>query len=112
MNDRIMLFEFYKVICTSSYALRNDVENRIFFQQACGFWYTNDGAVVECSVEAIKKVLAAGLVPVLHGDAVIDLYKGTNILSGDTIVEVRYLAISMFYVSLHMVYYFVDCSWW
>ena len=36
---------------------------------------------------AAKEILAAGLVPVLHGDAVIDADQGSSIVSGDLILE-------------------------
>mmetsp|Transcript_692 Transcript_692/g.2021 ORF Transcript_692/g.2021 Transcript_692/m.2021 type:complete len:306 (-) Transcript_692:321-1238(-) len=39
-------------------------------------------------LEKVEALLAAGLTPVLHGDAVLDGTQGTSILSGDTLVEV------------------------
>lgn len=39
------------------------------------------------AMAAAKEILAAGLVPVLHGDAVIDADQGSSIVSGDLILE-------------------------
>ncbi len=50
----------------------------------------NDGKIVGFEVEQIKLMLEKRIVPVLHGDVVMDRTKGAAILSGDRIVP--YLA--------------------
>lgn len=51
-----------------------------------GGWKTS-GAHVACeNVDCVRGLLAAGLVPVLHGDVVLDDRQGVAVLSGDTIV--------------------------
>ena len=50
---------------------------------------TEDGKVVKHGMDMIKSFTERGLVPVIHGDAVLDVKKTTNILSGDTITVVR-----------------------
>ncbi|MCE8424270.1 MAG: isopentenyl phosphate kinase family protein [Candidatus Methanoperedens sp.] len=49
-----------------------------------------DGRLIELQVEKIKLMLERGIVPVLHGDVVMDRKRGAAILSGDRIVP--YLA--------------------
>ena len=51
-------------------------------------WLTEDGTVVQHGIDMIKRFVAQGYVPVIHGDAVLDLRKSTDILSGDTIAVV------------------------
>lgn len=50
----------------------------------CGVWATRGGQVADdgAGVAAARALLAAGLVPVLHGDAVLDQTQGCTILSG------------------------------
>ncbi|KAL8613113.1 hypothetical protein ACOMHN_035054 [Nucella lapillus] len=50
-------------------------------------WQTCGGSVVEWPTAAIRRVLRSGLVPVLHGDGVLDTRQGYAILSGDTIIQ-------------------------
>lgn len=52
-----------------------------------------DGKLVELSVEKIKIMLCRGIVPVLHGDVVMDKIQGAAVFSGDRIIP--YLAIVM-----------------
>lgn len=49
-----------------------------------------DGKLVELQVEKITLMLDRGIIPVLHGDVVMDRKRGAAILSGDSIVP--YLA--------------------
>lgn len=52
-------------------------------------WKTKQGQVIQHTPkEHIKNILDKGLIPVFHGDVVIDQLKGCSILSGDTIMEV------------------------
>ncbi|HJJ28292.1 MAG TPA: isopentenyl phosphate kinase [Methanocorpusculum sp.] len=44
------------------------------------------GRLVFCGLEQIRALLSVGLVPVLHGDVVMDLERGACIVSGDQIV--------------------------
>jgi isopentenyl phosphate kinase len=46
--------------------------------------------LVSSGLQAVKSCLDAGLVPVLHGDVVLDDQQGSTILSGDRVVS--YLA--------------------
>jgi len=57
--------------------------------QPCGVWQTTSGQVTVDGCATVKALLLANLVPVLHGDCVLDTTKGCNILSGDTIITVR-----------------------
>ncbi|KAK9823957.1 hypothetical protein WJX72_006647 [[Myrmecia] bisecta] len=52
-----------------------------------GSWITANRQVVEDGVAAVRSLLHAGLVPVLHGDCVLDDKQGCTILSGDTIIR-------------------------
>ena len=54
-----------------------------------GTWSTCNRELNPCSehLKQITPALAAGMVPVLHGDAVDDVQLGCTILSGDTIVR-------------------------
>lgn len=54
-----------------------------------GGWRTNSGAVTDAAdaVRSVRAAVAAGLVPVLHGDVVLDDLRGCAILSGDTITH-------------------------
>ena len=45
------------------------------------------GLVDGDGIAAVRAALHAGLVPVLHGDVVLDSVQGASILSGDTILE-------------------------
>ncbi len=49
-----------------------------------------DGKLVELAVEKIRIMLERGIVPVLHGDVVMDRLRGAAVLSGDRIIP--YLA--------------------
>lgn len=53
----------------------------------CGAWATRGREVAADSCAAVADLLAAGLVPVLHGDAVLDSQLGCTILSGDLIIS-------------------------
>ncbi|KAK2189914.1 hypothetical protein NP493_94g04007 [Ridgeia piscesae] len=55
-------------------------------QSPCGVWQTTSGQVTVDGCATVKALLLANLVPVLHGDCVLDTTKGCNILSGDTII--------------------------
>lgn len=50
----------------------------------------NNGRIEHMCMEAIRRMLRAEIVPVLHGDVVMDTAKGVDILSGDQLVA--YLA--------------------
>ncbi len=49
-----------------------------------------NGKIIELQVEKIKIMLDRGIIPVLHGDVVMDRVKGAGVLSGDRIIP--YLA--------------------
>ncbi|CAA7404214.1 unnamed protein product [Spirodela intermedia] len=53
---------------------------------ACG-WSTTERNVASADIYQITQTLNAGLVPVLHGDAVLDNQQGCTILSGDVIIR-------------------------
>jgi len=53
-----------------------------------GTWRTKTGQVVSNNVTEIQKMVEHGLVPVLHGDVVLDDAQGCSILSGDLIAEI------------------------
>jgi isopentenyl phosphate kinase len=52
----------------------------------CGTWTTQDGMLARDCARGVQELLEAGLVPVVHGDAVFDHGLGVSILSGDAIV--------------------------
>ena len=56
-----------------------------------GGWITAAGAVDASSaalaVSRVRDALASGLVPVVHGDVILDRIKGCAILSGDTLTQ-------------------------
>lgn len=54
---------------------------------AFGSWSTDNREVIQHNTDTIMEVLNNGLVPVLHGDCVLDQSKGCVILSGDTIIQ-------------------------
>jgi isopentenyl phosphate kinase len=45
-----------------------------------------DGRIEHLCTDVIDRMLAAGIVPVLHGDVVMDTVKGIDVLSGDQLV--------------------------
>nr|XP_033774387.1 isopentenyl phosphate kinase-like isoform X2 [Geotrypetes seraphini] len=53
-----------------------------------GAWKAAGEEVVRADVAAVLEALEAGYVPVLHGDAVLDVKQHCCILSGDTIIEI------------------------
>ncbi|XP_070605036.1 uncharacterized protein [Erythrolamprus reginae] len=59
-----------------------------------GTWQTTNKNVVKAAIDAVKNVLDAGYVPVLHGDCALDLEQHCCILSGDTVIEVLAKAFS------------------
>ncbi|KAK7108991.1 uncharacterized protein [Littorina saxatilis] len=50
-------------------------------------WQTSKRAVNTWPRESISDVIQAGLIPVFHGDCVLDSEQGCCVLSGDTIIE-------------------------
>jgi len=52
-----------------------------------------NGKFIDFHLGQIKVMLEKGIVPVLHGDVVMDMTKGVSVLSGDRIIQ--YLAISL-----------------
>ena len=58
-----------------------------------GCCLAENGRLVSAGVSQIKQMLALGLVPVLHGDVVMDTKRGACIISGDQIVP--YLAVKL-----------------
>lgn len=52
-----------------------------------GSWETTNGQVTKHNISDLSFMLSNGLIPVLHGDVVMDREKGCTILSGDTIAE-------------------------
>ncbi len=54
------------------------------------FITTKDGRIYRIYLETIRNIIDLGMIPLLHGDVVVDLEKGCDILSGDQIV--RFLA--------------------
>ncbi|GAQ81990.1 Amino acid kinase family protein [Klebsormidium nitens] len=52
-----------------------------------GGWTTHNRKLATSDVASVRKTLEAGLLPVLHGDAVLDSGQGCTILSGDVIVR-------------------------
>lgn len=53
----------------------------------------DNGKLIEFQLEQIKVMLERGIVPVLHGDVVMDRTKGASVLSGDRIIP--YIAINL-----------------
>ena len=53
--------------------------------QPSAFLRTNDGRMIHPNFTVIEHMLRMGFVPVLHGDAVLDVSRGFSILSGDQI---------------------------
>lgn len=53
----------------------------------------DDGRLVGFECRHLEKMLMLGMVPVIHGDVVMDLSKGACIVSGDQLV--RYLAVAL-----------------
>ncbi|XP_044303863.1 isopentenyl phosphate kinase-like isoform X1 [Varanus komodoensis] len=53
-----------------------------------GTWKTACKNVIHAGVEAVRDILDAGYIPVLHGDCALDAEQHCCILSGDTIIEV------------------------
>ncbi|XP_042198094.1 isopentenyl phosphate kinase-like isoform X2 [Callorhinchus milii] len=61
---------------------------RLSVTKAFGIWKTAGRRVIQHNISSVHDVLAAGYVPVLHGDCVLDSNQHCCILSGDTIIEV------------------------
>ena len=53
----------------------------------------DNGRLIGFETRHLEKMLALGMVPVIHGDVVMDLSRGACIVSGDQLV--RYLAVSL-----------------
>lgn len=49
--------------------------------------YADNGRLVSCEFPQIGAMIGLGIVPVLHGDIVMDLTKGASIISGDQLVS-------------------------
>lgn len=65
-------------------ALRKEGVNAVCFHPfECSF--AKNGRLVFCGLEQIKKLISVGVVPVLHGDVVMDEIRGACIVSGDQI---------------------------
>ena len=58
-----------------------------------GCCLAENGRLVSAGVSQIKEMLSLGLIPVLHGDVVMDTKRGACIVSGDQIVP--YLAVKL-----------------
>ncbi|OAY59420.1 isopentenyl phosphate kinase isoform X1 [Manihot esculenta] len=56
---------------------------------SCG-WSTSERNLKSADLSMVAKAIDSGFVPVLHGDAVLDVLQGCTILSGDVII--RHLA--------------------
>ncbi|XP_047322679.1 isopentenyl phosphate kinase [Impatiens glandulifera] len=56
---------------------------------ACG-WLTNERNIESADIQMVANAIDSGLIPVLHGDAVLDTARECTILSGDVII--RHLA--------------------
>ena len=52
-----------------------------------------NGKLIDFQLGSIKVMLEKGIVPVLHGDVVMDITRGASVLSGDRIIP--YLALSL-----------------
>ena len=52
-----------------------------------------NGKIIDFQIGQIKVMLEKGIIPVLHGDVVMDTKKGSSVLSGDRIIP--YLALSL-----------------
>jgi isopentenyl phosphate kinase len=52
-----------------------------------------NGKIIDFQLGQIKVMLEKGIIPVLHGDVVMDRIKGTSVLSGDRIIP--YLAVGL-----------------
>ena len=52
-----------------------------------------NGKIIDFQLGQIKVMLEKGIIPVLHGDVVMDRIKGTSVLSGDKIIP--YLAVGL-----------------
>ncbi|HTY14277.1 MAG TPA: isopentenyl phosphate kinase [Methanoregulaceae archaeon] len=50
--------------------------------------YANNGRLVSCEFPQVGAMIGLGIVPVLHGDVVMDLTKGASIISGDQLVSI------------------------
>jgi len=50
-------------------------------------WVTQNKAIVKDGLQQVVDTLGQGLIPVIHGDAVLDTTLGATILSGDAIIE-------------------------
>lgn len=50
-------------------------------------WSTQNRTLDQCDVSTMRRILDAGLVSVLHGDAVFDSNQGCTILSGDVVLR-------------------------
>lgn len=51
-------------------------------------FFSKNGRIVSFPLDSIKKMIEIGIVPVLHGDVVMDQEKGATIVSGDQIISV------------------------
>jgi len=52
-----------------------------------------NGKIVDIQIGQIRVMLEKGIIPVLHGDMVMDRIKGASVLSGDRIIP--YLAVAL-----------------
>jgi isopentenyl phosphate kinase len=53
----------------------------------------DNGRLVSCENRPLEKMLGLGMVPVLHGDVVMDMSRGACIVSGDQLVRVLSLSL-------------------
>ena len=61
---------------------------------------SSDGILCESSFENLNLMIKLGLVPVIHGDVVMDLVRGACIVSGDQLIRVLAKALGMDRVGL------------
>lgn len=61
---------------------------------------TEDGRIVAMEIRPLERMVAEGIVPVLHGDVVMDLSRGAAILSGDRLLVHLALALGIRRVGL------------
>ena len=52
---------------------------------------SDNSEVILDSCDALEAFISKGFIPLLHGDCVLHSSRGCTILSGDTILQVRYI---------------------
>ena len=90
-ENRRGIFETHKAVCELNdavvAALRNNGIEAVAVHPLHGF-EASDGMLIDLHTGHLDRMISLGLVPVIHGDVVMDRVRGASIVSGDQLIRV------------------------